>query len=130
MLLQQEIQRHWVRELGCAPETAERCIKAGSKIASSFFEDISINGAVPLFVKGQRSLPQPDAAAIEVAELAGGLLDFVASSAIVVADAFEQRREAGHAVAVLGREIGAAVEGQTLRRQEDCHGPAAAAGHR
>ena len=37
--------------------------------------------------------------------------------------------EAGHAVSGLRRKVGAAVEGQALRRQEDGHRPAAAPGH-
>src|SRR5579885_2210386 len=104
MLLQQEIQRHWVRELGRAPEAAVCPIKAGGKITNRFFKDGSINSAALLRIKSQRGLLQFDAAAVEIAELAGSLLHFLAPVAVVVADALEQRGKAGHAVAILGRK--------------------------
>ena len=56
--------------------------------------------------------------------------DLVAARAPCLRDALEHLPEARHAVARLGREVGAAVERHALRVHEDVQRPAALAGHR
>ena len=52
-----------------------------------------------------------------------------ASRPVRVRDGGQNTRETGHAVAILGREVGAAVERLSRGREEHGKGPAAAAGH-
>ncbi len=63
-------------------------------------------------------------------ELAAGLEHLAAAAVVGVRDGLEQPREGRHAVAVHRREVGAAVEGHAVRREEHGHRPAAPAGHR
>ena len=57
-----------------------------------------------------------------------GLLDLVAALRPGAGDGGQQLAERGHAVARLVGEVGAAVEGPAVRREEDAHGPAALPG--
>ena len=61
-------------------------------------------------------------------ELADGALHVVGLVAVCLRDREQQAREAGHAVAVLGRKVRATVERLAVRREEDRHRPAAVAG--
>ena len=61
-------------------------------------------------------------------QLPGDALDFGVAVAVGLGHGFQQAGEAGHIVAVNGREVGAAVEGLAVGGEEHGHGPAAAAG--
>ena len=58
------------------------------------------------------------------------LADFVALALEGVDDGFHHHAEARHAAALVGREVGAAVEGHALGVEEDGHRPAALAADR
>ena len=65
------------------------------------------------------------------ARVAGGALaDLLALALEGVDDRFQHHPEARHAAALVGREVGAAVEGHAVGVEEDGHRPAALAGHR
>src|SRR5690242_3065125 len=49
---------------------------------------------------------------------------------VVIGEAAQHRGKSGHAVAILGWEVGARVERCAIRCQEDRHRPAAATGQR
>ncbi len=61
---------------------------------------------------------------------ARALADLVASALEGVDDRFHHHPEARHAAALVGREVGAAVEGHAVGVEEDGHRPAALAAHR
>ena len=62
-------------------------------------------------------------------ELLGLLVELAPAGVPGVVDGVEEAHEAGHALPVVGREVGAAEERAAAGVEEHGHGPAAAAGH-
>ncbi len=119
---QQQLQRGGGRELGGAAETAVATVGGGEQSPGRLLQ---------LAGRGQVG-PGLDLAdrAEAGAGLGGALADLLAFALEGGDHRFHHHPEARHAVAVVGREVGAAVERDALGVEEDGHRPAAAAGHR
>ena len=122
VITQQEAQRHGLGKLGRAAKAAVDGVEIARHAAESLVRDEVVQRAFSRAGRACAALnggPQP----------AGALLDIVAPVAIGIGHGGQHAAEAGHAVAFEGREVGAAVERGTVRRQPDAHGPAALTGH-
>src|SRR4029453_455190 len=79
--------------------------------------------------KERRRAPETFALAYLLEELLARLHHFAAPRPVGLGHALEQAWEGGHAVAVLGRKVGAPVERHAIGSEEDGHGPAAMPRH-
>ena len=80
-------------------------------------------------VRSDVRAPETLALAYLLEELLARLHHFAAPRPVGLGHALEQAWEGGHAVAVLGRKVGAPVERHAIGREEDGHGPAAVPRH-
>ena len=119
------VEGHRLRELRRAAEAAEAAVElaAGGR-RSAWSSNASDSGA---------PAPRPPTAvlsSIACAQLLGLLDELVAPVAPGVVDRVQEAHEAGHALAVVMREVGAAEERPAVGVEEDGHRPAALPGHR
>lgn len=116
VVAQQELDDHGRRELGRAAEAAVLLVV----VAGQPQQGLGQLGFARQAARGGRQGP-----AREIAHDAPGHLgDLLATVCPGCRDPFEHLLEGGHAVAGLGREVRAEVEGFGLGRQEDGHRPA------
>jgi len=73
--------------------------------------------------------PEPLALAHLLEELLARLHHVAPPRPVGLGHSLEQTGKGGHAVAILGGKVGAAVEGHAVRSEEDGHRPAAVPGH-
>jgi hypothetical protein len=118
---QDELPDHRLRKLRRAALSAPLLVELRG--------DALEGGVQHLLREQRRRAAQPLALPERLGQLAPRLEDFAAPRAPGVGDRRQQLREAGQAVPVLGREVRPAVERRAVRREEDRHRPAAAAGH-
>ena len=106
VVTQQELGCHGLWELWGVAETAVEVVELGGELRVG----------VVHYLGGQwRESPGHLAAASHLfGELAGDALDFALIGLVCLAGGGEQAGKAGHPLAVIGREIGASVEGATL----------------
>ena len=121
---QEQLERHRVRELRLAAEPAVRVVDTLHQRARDALEELGARreGA---FAAG---VPAPDLCD-GLRELGSLLVDLAAALTVGLGERLEDLREAGHPVAIRGREVGAREERLLLGRQEDGERPASASPH-
>src|ERR1043166_2390125 len=118
---EEEFEVHRRRELRGAAEAAVARVVCARDVAEGVVEQLGIDRLRRLL---------RDAHAAKLGEnLPGRLTHLFGAGAEGFGDGGEDAREAGHLVSVFGREVGSAVEGDEVRREEDCERPAAVARH-
>ena len=118
---QQELDHRGLRELGRAAEAAVARVEA--------LRQLSHRGVERARVERLRGRRQQRAAGQPLAQALAARADLLAVLAPGLGDRLQHLRPGGHAVARLGREVGAAVERQLLGGEEHVQRPAAVAGH-
>ena len=120
VVTKQEIENHGAGELGSIAKAAVRGIECTAEILEggiqrSLVGDAAGRGRIRNGLELRDDIP-------------AGLNDFGALFAPGQDNAFQERREAGTAVTIIRREIGAAEEGLQIRCEKNRHGPPATAG--
>ena len=118
---EQELDRRGGGELGRRAPAAFRRVEA----AAQRRDDTAEEPGGQRLGRGRLLARLPD----RVDEDVRLLLEVVAARPVGLRHGLQHLLEAGQAVPRLGREVGSAVEGPAVRRQEDGHRPAAVAGH-
>jgi len=119
---QQQAQLGRVRELGLGTEAALARVEGPAELPGHLAQQRRVEVA-------RRGFQTQEVAQV-LGDYLRGLLHLVAAVLPPVDDREQHAAEAGHvaAVALVGREVGAAEEGLKVGREEDRHGPAAVAG--
>ena len=126
--VEQERERHGLGELGRAAEAAEAAVELAAEAGDGLVEDRGRQR--PATGTASAGSPTDGGALLDgLAELVGLFEELAPPGLPGVVDGVEQAHEAGHALAVVGREVRAAEERSALGVEEDRHRPAAAAGH-
>jgi hypothetical protein len=115
---QQQANFHRVREFRRVAETAVGRVEAAREFPAGVFENVGAK------LPGRRR--QVQGRLQMLGQMAGLFVDDLALVLPCLGDVQEQPPKRWQAVAVIGREIGAAVEGFAIGRQEHRHRPAAA----
>ena len=118
----EQLQRRGGRELRRAAEPAALAVGGGEQALDRLLEHRRLGRLRGRLDRADRAEPRPG--------LAGPLADLVAFALEGVDHRFHDHPEAGHAAALVGREVGAAVEGDPVGVEEDGHRPAALAADR
>ena len=105
---QQELQRHGLRELGCSAEAAVGGIVERGQASVRLSQQRLLQELRRCLGVGRVAEPR--------GECLGGLQHVTLPIVVGVGHGVQHAGEARHAVAVLGREVGAAVEGPAVRR--------------
>ena len=132
MVAQAQLDELGLGELRGGAEPAPPASKRAASSATAAARSAAASSAGVGAVRGARRTRSPGSVVRRldgVGQRVGLLLDLVAPVAPGVVDGVEDPAEAGHAVAVAGREVGAAEERPAVGGEEHRHRPAAAAGH-
>ncbi len=130
---EQEIDERGLGELRCREKPPQTAVEAFGEIRDRRDEDVRRRAVGRAGLTDER---QPTPAGSEVArldhprDLVGLLLDLVPASGPGVGERGEHRAERWQPVAVDRWEVGPAVEGSAVRRQEHAHRPPARPGDR
>ena len=119
---QQQLQRRGRRELGGAAEAAVLHVGGGPQPRHGVLELARLGRLAAWLDLADRAEPGP--------RLRRALADLLALALEGVDHGFHHHPEARHAAALVGWEVGAAIERHALGVEEDGHRPAAVAAHR
>ena len=120
VVTQQEFRTHGLRELGCVAETAVLIVEVGGQGGVSLVKNVHREDAGAFgYLIGLGHLGR---------QLLGDPVYFAFVGLVCLGDGRDQSGKTGHALAVGGREVGAAIEGLAFRCKKYGHGPTAAAG--
>ena len=117
---QEELVHHGLGELDVGAEASP----LGVDVRGEPLEGDVEHGRRQLLVVAREARAVPQV----LHELVGGGDDLAAALRVGVGRGLQHAAEAGEVAAVLGRVVGAAIEGLEVRGEEDAHGPAARAG--